>query len=129
MKKTLTITDLLAQKDQLKKRKGRQQRLYVESLDAEIVIEEPSRELAAEALEMANDETLSDKADAHVVYHTVVSPNLKDPKLQKEFGCAEPTDIVDILFRPGEIAAISGFALQLAGYGHTVRKVDAELKN
>jgi len=125
--KKLTIKDLLDRKEQLKGRKKRRVTLYVESLDGEIEIEEPSHALALEALEMAQSE--SDRADKHVVYHCVVEPNLKDPELQKAFGCAEPTDIVDMIFRPGEIAAISGHALQLAGYGQGVRKIDEVVKN
>lgn len=129
MGKKLTIQELMAQKETLKKKKHRTETLYIESLDAEIVIQEPSRALALEAIEMASDDTRSDKADAHVVYNCVIEPNLKDASLQKEFGCVEPTDIVDMIFRPGEIAAISGHALQLSGYGKGVTKVDKELKN
>ncbi len=129
MSKKLTIKDLLAQKEQLKKKKElRTQELYIESLDADITIQEPSRALALEALEMAQ-EGKSDEADVYIVYHCVIEPDLKDKELQKEFGCVEPTDIVTMIFRPGEISAISGFALQLAGYGQGVRKVDRDLKN
>ncbi|MED4599869.1 hypothetical protein P9314_03995 [Paenibacillus validus] len=128
MSKKLTIKDLLAQKDQLKQKKRRRQTLHIESLDAKIVIEEPSRALALEAIGMVQNDQ-GDVADAYVVYNCVVEPNLKDPQLQKEFGCAEPTDIVDLIFRAGEISAISGQALQLAGFGQGVKKVDEELKN
>jgi len=128
MNKKITIKDLLAKKEQLKKKKARTQELYIESLDGSIIIQEPSREIALEGLEMAG-EGRSDEADVYVVYHSVIEPNLKDKELQKEFGCVEPTDIVTLLFRSGEITAISGFALQLAGYGQGVKKVDRELKN
>jgi hypothetical protein len=129
MAKKMTIADLIAQKEQLKKGKSRTQTLYIESLDAEITIEEPSRAIVLEALEMGQDDTRSDMADVYVVYHCVIEPNLKDARLQKEFGCAEPTDIVGMIFRAGEIGAISGHALQLAGYGQGVKKVDDDIKN
>jgi hypothetical protein len=129
MTKKLTITELLAQKEQLKKKDKRTQALHIDSLDAEITIQEPTRELAIEALEMAQDDVRSDKADPHIVYHCVIEPNLKDAELQKAFGCVEPTDIVGMIFRPGEIAAISGHAMQLAGYGQGVTKVTNEIKN
>lgn len=129
MSKKLTVADLLQQKDQLKQKKQRTQTLYVESLDAEIVIQEPTRLLALEALEIAQDRTRSDKADAHVIYHCVIEPNLKDPELQKQLGCVEPTDIADIIFRPGEVAAVGGHIMQLAGYGQSVKKLDQDLKN
>lgn len=128
-KKPMTVADLLARKDKLKKKEGSTQTIYIESLDAHIVIKEPSRAFCLEVLEMANDNTRSDKADAHVVYHCVQEPNLKDTGLQKEFGCVEPVDIVDMIFKPGEVTAISGHCLQLAGYGSGVKKVDADLKN
>ncbi|MBU7320275.1 phage tail assembly chaperone [Paenibacillus oleatilyticus] len=128
MGKQLTIQQLLEQKEALKNKSKRRQKLYVESLDAEIVIQEPSRDLALEAIEMAQGEK-SDMADIHITYHCVVEPNLKDTTLQMEFGCVEPTDIVGYIFRPGEISAVSGHALQLAGYASGVKKVDEELKN
>lgn len=129
MNKKLTITDLLKQKEELKRKKKRTLTLHVESLDAEIVIEEPSRAFAMEAIEMAQDQTRSDQADAHVVYNCVIEPNLKDKELQKQFGCVEPTDIVDIIFLSGEVSAISGHVLELSGYGQGVKKVDRDLKN
>jgi hypothetical protein len=127
--KQLTIADLLAEKEKLKRGKRRTANLYIESLDGEITIQEPDRSIAIEALTMAQDDSRSQMADPYIVYHCVVQPDLKDAQLQKEFGCVEPTDIVGILFRPGEIAAISGHALKLAGFGEGVRKVDRDIKN
>jgi len=129
MGKQLTIADLLAKKEELKKGNRRTASLYIASLDGEITIQEPERSVALEALQMAQDDSRSDKADPYLVYHCVVQPNLKDQQLQKEFGCVEPFDIVDMLFRPGEIQAISGHALKLAGFGEGVRKVDEIIKN
>lgn len=127
--KTLTIKELLARKEEIKNRnKKSTQYLYVESLGENIKIEQPSRELCNEALEMANDGEMA-KSDTHIVYNCVVEPNLKDPQLQKEFGCVEPTDIVDALFKPGEVASISGHCMELAGYGKGVKKLDSDLKN
>lgn len=127
--KKLTVAELLVRKEQIKNKKAKTITLYVASLDGEIEVQEPSREVATEALTMAADDTKSDFADIHVLYNCVTVPNLKDEQLQKEFGCVEPTDIVSMLFLPGEIASISGHALQMAGYGSGVKKVDAEIKN
>lgn len=129
MAKKLTITDLIAQKEKLKQKKQRTIKLYIESLDAEVVIQEPSRALALEALEMAHDDSRSEIADPHLVYHCMIEPNLKDAELQKAFGCTEPLDIVDMIFSPGEIGAIAGHAMQLANYGKGVKKLDEEIKN
>lgn len=125
----ITIADLLAKKEQLKNKKPKTQTLYVESLGGEIVIQEPDDSIAIEALEMTQDDEQKDLADPYLVYNCVIEPNLKDPTLQSEFGCAEPTDIPKIVFKSGEIATIGGFALKLAGYGSGVRAVDEKLKN
>lgn len=129
MSKKLTVAELIERKEQLKQRKKRQIILHIDSIDAEITVQEASHAVATESIEMATDPNRSDGADVHVVYHCVFEPNLKDPELQRSFGCAEPTDIVNLIFLPGEVAAISGHALQLAGYGQGVRKVDDTLKN
>lgn len=128
MTKRLTITDLLKQKDKLKKDKKvkKKAELYVEELDANIVIEEPDRALVVDSLEMSDDSAGS--ADAYMAYMVIVEPNLKDKELQKEYGCVEPTEIIDMLFSPGTITSIAKHALELAGYNKTVKVVD-DLKN
>lgn len=124
MSKPISIADLLERKDQLKNKKNQTKTLYIESLDSHIVIQKPSRALVNEALSMDGD-----KADEHIVYNCVIKPNLKSADLQKGFGCVEPTDIVDMLFEAGEVTAISGHSLQLAGYGNGLKAVDKEIKN
>lgn len=125
----ITIAQLLEQKDKLKKKEPKKQTLYVASLEGEITIIEPDRSIAMEALQMAQDSEREEMADLYLAYHCVIEPNLKDPSLQKEFGCAEPMDIVEMIFRPGEIASIGGHAMRLAGYQTGVRAVDKEIKN
>ncbi|UED78052.1 hypothetical protein [Brevibacillus sp. DP1.3A] len=129
MSKKITIADLIAQKERIKKRKAKTMTLYVESLDGEIIVQEPEKSISVEALTMVQDDTRSEMADTFLAYHCVIEPNLKDVSLQQAYGCAEPTDIVNMIFRQGEISAIGGHALQLAGYATGVRKVETELKN
>lgn len=126
--KKLTVTDLIKKKEQLKQKESSTEELFIPSLDAYIIIEKPTRSLCMEALAVAQDENTSDKADLHMVYHCVKEPNLKDPKLQEEFGCIEPTEIVEKIFEAGEIGSISGFCLQMAGYSDGVKAVK-DLKN
>lgn len=128
MSKSISIKDLLAKKEQLKKKKQSTEMLFIESLDGYITIKEPTRDFCLESLEMAQSVD-SDKADIHIVYNSVTEPNLKDKDIQKEFGCVAPTDIVEMLFKPGEISAISGHCLQLAGYGNGMKKLDKTIKN
>ena len=123
----ITIASLLDRKEDIKKKVNSTKKLYIESLGGEITIKEPSRELCAESLEMLHLGDAS-RADAHMTYNCVVEPNLKDTQLQKEFGCVEPTEIVDLLFKAGEVAAISGQCLSMAGFGTGVKQLDKEIK-
>ncbi|QMV43743.1 phage tail assembly chaperone [Cohnella cholangitidis] len=128
MSKKLTVAALLERKEQLTNRANVTAEIYIPSLDAEIVIQKPSRALCLEVLAMAQDDSKEDKADLHMAYNCIVEPNLKDPGLQKEFGCVEPYDIVEKLFETGEIGSISGHCLKLAGFSDGVKLVK-ELKN
>ncbi len=126
--KQLTVTDLLKKKEELKQKENQREEIYVPSLDAYIIVKKPTRSLCMEALSIAQNESTQDKADLHMVYNCVVEPNLKDEKLQEEFGCIEPTDIVEKIFEAGEIGSISGYCLQMAGYSDSVKAVK-DIKN
>ena len=68
--------------------------------------------------------------DAYLVLNCIVSPNLKDAKLQEAYGCVEPTDIVRKLFDAGEMTRIAVAILDCAGYNkNIVRKVHDDAKN
>ncbi len=124
----ITVKNLLAQKEQLKNKKEVKEDLYIDSLGGDITVKEPSSELCVESFEMAQTGD-SSRADAHIVYNCVIEPTLKDEELQKEYACVEPSDIVKMIFKPGEIAAISGHCMTMAGYGTGLKKVDKQIKN
>lgn len=124
MGKKLTIQDLLKQKEDLKTKKNQTRELYVPSLDGTIIVKMPTRDQCVTAMSMDTS-----NGDVFVVYECVVSPNLKDKELQKEFGCAEPTDIVTELFQPGEITSIATELVDMAGYKNGVKRVADEIKN
>lgn len=126
--KKLTLTDLIKKKEQLKQKQNMTEEIYIPSLNSYIVVQKPNRALCMEALAVAQNEATQEKADLYMVYHCVIEPNLKDSKLQEEFGCLEPTDIVEKIFEPGEIGSISGYCLQMAGYSDSVKAVK-DLKN
>lgn len=126
--KKLTLTDLMKNKEQYQVKNDVTEELYIPRLDASITIRKPERSLCIEGFQMANDKEQGGKADPFIVYNVVVEPNLKDSKLQKEFGCIEPTDIVEKIFECGEIAQIAKAGLDLAGYGNGIDKVK-NLKN
>ncbi|SCY93032.1 phage tail assembly chaperone [Alkaliphilus peptidifermentans] len=126
--KKLTVTDLIKKKEQLKQKEKSTEELYVPSLDSYIIIQKPSRALCMEALSVAQNDSTQDKADLHMVYNCVVEPNLKDIKLQEEFSCVEPMEIVEKIFEAGEIGSISGYCLKMAGYSDSVKAVK-DIKN
>lgn len=124
MNKPLTVADLIARKDEIKGRKKTSAKLFIESLGAEITISELPEAIVGEAVQMEED------SDEYAVLYGVSEPSLRDPDLQKAYGCVKPTDIVSELFKPGEIRAISAELMKLSGYGdNAVRRVDTNLKN
>ncbi|MED3549958.1 phage tail assembly chaperone [Cytobacillus praedii] len=128
MNKKLTVTDMLKNKEKYQVKDDVTEELSIQRLDASITIRKPERSLCLDALQMAYDDNQQGKADPFMVYNIVVEPNLKDSQLQKEFGCIEPTDIVEKIFEPGEISAIAQIGMQLAGYKNGVERVK-DIKN
>ncbi len=119
----ITLQELIRRKEQMleSKRKPKTASLYIKSLDGTITIESPSAALARDAQEMEN-------GDAYMVYSCVTEPCLKSRELQQEFECVDPMEIVDKVFRPGEIPQIAMECLRLAGYVDGVKVVD-DIKN
>ena len=126
--KKLTITDLLKQKEKYQVKSDTTEELFIERFQSSITIKKPERSLIMESISMTEDKDQAEKADDFLVYNIVVEPNLKDAELQKEFGCAEPTDIVGKLFDAGEVTNIAKFAMDMLGYGASVKQV-SDLKN
>jgi len=127
MGKKLTIKELMAQKEQLKNKKTETVDLYVDCLDAEITVVIPTASLILEA--QSQGEVNKTRADYYLIFNSVKEPNLKDAELQNAYGCVEPLDIVENIFLPGEVSAIAGAIMDLAGYGTSVSKVGKEIKN
>lgn len=120
-KKTkLTLSELIRRKEQMlaAKKTKQTQDLYIPSLKSVITIEEPNAALCRDAAEMDGDE-----GDRYICYECVKEPNLKAQEVQETFGCAEPMDIADIVFKPGEISQISRAAAKLAGYNNGVKEI------
>ncbi|KYG92352.1 hypothetical protein A0U40_05255 [[Bacillus] sp. KCTC 13219] len=128
MTKKLTLTDLIKEKEKYQVKSGTTASLFIDRLGASITISKANRSLCLECVEMANDPAREDQADIHMVYNTVIEPDLRDAELHKAYGCVEPSDIVEKIFEPGEIALISAEGMALAGYGDGVRRVE-DIKN
>ncbi|WP_131042364.1 phage tail assembly chaperone [Clostridioides difficile] len=122
-KEIITIEDILRRKEYFSNKSEETKQLYIPSLGANIEIAKPDRELCIDATEMED----ADEGEKYFVYEVVKNPNLKNEKLQDEFKCNEPLEIVDILFEPGEITDIAKIAMKFAGFG-TVEEIES-LKN
>ena len=111
----ITLAELIKRKEQVleAKKSPKKARIYVKSLDGEIIIKAPTKSLATEAAEMEND------GDAHLVYECVAEPDLHSKELQ---------EIVEKLFDAGEITPIAMECMKLAGYVNSVKLVE-EVKN
>lgn len=125
-KKTkLTLDELIRRKAQMleAKKKSKTEELYIKSLDGTITIKQLDRASISDAQGMDSVE----EADAYFVLQSVVEPNLKD--LAKEYGCDDPTEIIDIIFEPGEVSAIAKCGLELAGFKDGAVKPVSGIKN
>lgn len=118
----VSIQELLKQKDAILAKKEEQ--FDIQTSIGTVMVKKASRSMAAEIFDM------SDGADEYAILNLVVTPNLKDAKLQEAYGCVEPTDIVGKLFDPGEVPALARKILECAGYGKTLAaKVHEDVKN
>ena len=116
----ITLAELIKRKEQVleAKKSPKKARIYVKSLDGEIIIKAPTKSLATEAAEMEND------GDAHLVYECVAEPDLHSKELQDAYGCTYPEEIVEKLFDAGEITPIAMECMKLAGYVDSVKLVE-----
>ena len=115
------IEELIAQKETIEKK--RKEEYDLETSVGTITMKKPTKAFVAEVLDLTEDN------DEYMVYNLCTSPNLKDDKLQKAYGCSEPLDIVKKLFEPGEVTAIAKAVMAKAGYGESVEaKVHEEVK-
>ena len=116
----LTLAELMRRKEQILAAKKTKQtkNLYIASLDAVIMIEEPDGALCRDANDMEPGE-----GDKYMCYECIKEPNLKSQEAQDAFGCAEPMDIVELIFKAGEIPQIAIECMKLAGYMGGVKAV------
>lgn len=123
MGKIVSIQDLIKNKEKIQARKNKLYDLEIPDFGT-VTIKQPTISLIMEAQNMESN------SDQYIIYETFVSPNLKDKELQKEFECTEPTDIVNKIFKIGEIAYIGRAIMECAGFNKDVKyKMHEELKN
>ena len=76
-----------------------------------VTVKKPTKSMVLESIE--RDKT----GDAYLILQQMVEPNLKDPALQEAYGCAEPLDIVEKIFLPGEVVNLAKAIMKTSGYG------------
>ena len=124
--KRITLSELIAKAEQRVAAKGnpKVKEFYVQSLEGTVLLKAPKVEEVADATKLAED-----GGNEYLIYSCCVDPNLKDKELQESYGVAEPVELVQKIFEPGEIASLSIECMKLAGYSEdSVRPVDT-IKN
>ena len=121
----VTVADLIAQRDIIK---NKQKELYdLETSIGVITVRQPTAKTIDEVLRINDDPRQS---DIELIYSSVVNPDLKDKDLQQAYGCVAPSDIVPMLFKPGEIGHIASAIMKCVGYGKSIDyKIHEEIKN
>lgn len=123
-KKVVTLKDILKRKEFFENKKNQTMELFVKSLDGNIVISKPDRELCMDCLDMEDPS----EGDRYFVYEIVKEPNLQSTELHEAFGVDVPMDIIDKIFDPGEVSSIAKEGMKFAGYIDSVKTIE-DLKN
>ena len=127
-RKKVTLDDLIKRKIELKQERKYEGELFVPSLGGDIQIEVLKSDVVdfMESMKDSKSEEDYEKVAQNLIYSIVKEPNLTDKKLQKEFECEEPTDIVKFIFTDAEQADILEFAVSAVGMSRGMVK---EVKN
>ena len=127
-RKKVTLDDLIKRKIELKQERKYEGELFVPSLDGIVQIEVLKSDVVdfMESMKDSKGEEDYEKIAQTLIYSIVKEPNLTDKKLQKEFECEEPTDIVKYIFTDAEQADILEFAVSAVGMSRGAVK---EVKN
>lgn len=72
------------------------------------------------------DEFMENK---YLIYTCCAEPALNDKELQDAYECKEPIDIVDKLFKFGEITSIAQILVDMAGFNDDYKTVVKKAKN
>lgn len=123
--KKVTLEDLIARKEEIQANKNKTVKMYIKSLDGYVVMQKPDRKLIADAMEADN----GIESNIHLVYNTMVEPNLKDKDTQKAFGVHTPKELLQSILSDGEIGFIAESLMDEAGYKKGSVKVIEEIKN
>ena len=120
----VTVADLIAKREEIKNK--RKNRYDIETSIGTIVVKQPMLKMIDEILKGHDGR----QNDIDLIFETVLEPNLKDKDLQQAYGCTIPSDIVPMIFKPGEIGALARAIMSVAGFGASFEaKIHEEIKN
>ena len=120
----VTVADLIARREEIKNK--RKDRYDIETSIGTIIVKQPTLRMIDDILKGQDNR----QNDIELIFETVIEPNLKDKDLQQAYGCTIPSDIVPMLFKPGEVSALARTIMRLAGFGASFEaKIHEEIKN
>ena len=129
--KVITLTDLLARKEQSDKDKMKGATIYSKELGGNIpVVKLPTSSILEKMDQVDETSNMRDNMEWNIEIIYAHVPMLKSQELQEAYECEEPTDIVEKVF-DGNIGAIGRFAselLSLYGLGKDY-DLEQEVKN
>ena len=101
--------------------------IYIKRLDATIKAKEPDNTLILESIDILKED--AHESDLHLVYNSIIEPNIKDSTLHDTYNVSRPVEILDEIFTLGEISNISKTLLKNSGYEDNSVKLVEDIKN
>lgn len=128
-RKVLTIADLIERADEIKGKKPKTGKVFIEELGGEVVVREIKAQVFDDAMKMDHEEHGSVDGDCHIIAECMTDPDLHNTELLKKYGVPAAIDAVRAIFKPATIRFLSRRIVDFSGYtGGTVGMVD-EIKN
>ena len=101
--------------------------IYIKRLDATIKAKEPDNTLILESIDILKEN--AHESDLHLVYNSIIEPNIKNSTLHNAYNVSRPVEILDEIFSLGEISNISKTLLKNSGYEDNSVKLVEDIKN
>ena len=101
--------------------------IYIKRLDATIKAKEPDNTLILESIDILKEN--AHESDLHLVYNSIIEPNIKDSTLHEAYSVSRPLEILDEIFSLGEISNIAKTLLKNSGYEDNSVKLVEDIKN
>lgn len=127
--KKLTLEDLIARKAQRDEAKMSFKAVYLEKLGGELTIKKlPLMEMLRLMEGAGDDATLQESLEFEIELIYKCCPLFQDKRLQAEYDCAEPTDVVCRVLDDdiGAVAELAAAIMDFYGMGESIRQ---QLKN